>query len=293
MRVRLHNKQAGMLAALIATLLLALPGIAEARPRIDGTPKVSGETTVGKTVTATGYTASGGTTSWSWIRCDGLDLDQDECKPIGGATSSSYTITSADVGKRLRVWVTVRNGRDESTWKVSAPSDVVQEAPKPPPPPPPAEPTPSPTPAPTATPEPTPAPVLAAPVPAGAVLGETVTRTPTMMRPAPTIRIRGRTTPGGAKITLLTVTAPRGARISLTCRGRSCPVKRWAKTSTVTRLLRFERRLATGTKLIIRVTKPGKIGKYSEIVIRSTKAPWRRDRCLDPGSRRPRKCPSV
>ena len=58
-------------------------------------------------------------------------------------------------------------------------------------------------------------------------------------------------------------------------------------------MLRFQRVLANGTKLTIRVTKPGRIGKYTEIVIRANKAPWRRDRCLVPGSSRPRRCPSV
>jgi hypothetical protein len=134
---------------------------------------------------------------------------------------------------------------------------------------------------------------LAPTFPSGAVLGTTKTHKLRMMRPAPVVRIRGRTTPGGARITLLTVKAPRGARISLRCRGRSCPVKRWAHTTAVIHVLRFQRVLAAGTRLTIRVTKPGRIGKYTQIVIRNGKAPTRRDRCLKPGSGKPRRCPSV
>ena len=37
----------------------------------------------------------------------------------------------------------------------------------------------------------------------------------------------------GARITLLTVRAPKGARITLRCRGTSCPAKRWANTAGV------------------------------------------------------------
>ena len=39
--------------------------------------------------------------------------------------------------------------------------------------------------------------------PAGAVLHATARHTLKMMRPAPVIRMRGRATPGGARITLL------------------------------------------------------------------------------------------
>jgi hypothetical protein len=112
-----------------------------------------------------------------------------------------------------------------------------------------------------------------------------------MMRPAPVIRIRGRLSRTGARITLLTVRAPRGARISLRCHGSSCPARRWARATALTRLVRFERNLRAGTKLVIAVTKPGRIGKHTTIVIRGDRAPWRRDRCLRPGTSRRIACP--
>ena len=293
MRVTHGKIQAGLLAAIAAAL--TIPATAAAKPpRITDPPEVTGDTTVGKTVTAGKYDYTGGGEAeafWSWRRCEGVD--EDDCEVIPNTNAPSYRIVAADTGRRLRVFLFVRND-DGEAWALSSPSAEVKPAPKP-------QPSPTPRPSPTPTPEPepspapqpqpvtTPAPTLAPTVPAGAKLPAK----PKMMRPAPLIRIRGRTTPGGARITLLTVSAPRGARISLRCRGRSCPVKKWARATKVTRLLRFERVLAAGTKLTIRVTKRGRIGKYTQIVIRDGRAPWRRDRCVDPGSSRPRRCPSV
>ena len=114
-----------------------------------------------------------------------------------------------------------------------------------------------------------------------------------MMRPAPLVRIRGRLTRSGARITLLTVSAPRGARITVRCLGRGCPAQRIARTASVTRLVRFERALPGGTRLIVTVTKRGRIGKHTTIAIRRGEAPTRRDRCLMPGARKPVACPAV
>ena len=113
-----------------------------------------------------------------------------------------------------------------------------------------------------------------------------------MMSPSALVRIRGVMTRNGVRITLLTVRAPKGARITLRCRGRSCPAKRWANTAAVVRVLRFERRLRAGTRLTVTVTKAGRIGKHTLIVIRKNKAPKRSDRCLYPGARKPVACPA-
>lgn len=106
-----------------------------------------------------------------------------------------------------------------------------------------------------------------------------------LLRPFPVVRIRGRLTPSGALVTLLTVTAPRGTRISLRCRGGNCPARRWALTTVLTHLTQLERRFQAGTQLEIAVTRPGMIGKYTSIVIRRGRPPLRRDGCLYPGSR--------
>ena len=76
-----------------------------------------------------------------------------------------------------------------------------------------------------------------------------------MMAPAPVVRIRGWLTASGARITLLTVRAPRGARIAVRCSGRRCPVRRWARTASLMRVPRFQRSFPAGTRIVISVTK--------------------------------------
>ena len=126
---------------------------------------------------------------------------------------------------------------------------------------------------------------------AGGVLGATASP-PRMLEPFPVVRIKGWLTAQGAQVTLLTVRAPRGVRITVRCRGASCPRARWAHTAALTRLRRFEGALAAGTELQISVTRPGWIGKSTTIVIRRGRAPLRRDRCLFPGKARPQRCPA-
>ena len=58
------------------------------------------------------------------------------------------------------------------------------------------------------------------------------------------------------------------------------------------RVRRFARRiLRPGSVVQVWVTRPGEIGKYTRLRIRSGKRPVRVDRCLMPGSRRPARCP--
>jgi hypothetical protein len=63
--------------------------------------------------------------------------------------------------------------------------------------------------------------------------------------------------------------------------------------ASLTRLWRFERALRAGTRLEVRVTKPGYIGKWTKIVIRRGAAPRRSDRCLYPQTRRVAGCPTA
>jgi hypothetical protein len=279
-------------AALVVGLGALAPAVAQAgAPKITKAPVVAGAAQVSQTLRAEGAVWSGKpepTASWQWIQCDGTVLDEDGCRFVSGATATSYVVRTADLGKRLRVMLTVRN-RDGSAWAISGASGQVAAAPPSP------SPTASPQPTVTATPDP-PAPAqpapLVAPVPAGAVL-PAAAASPQMMRPAPVVRIRGRLSRAGARITLLTVEAPRGAAITVRCVGRDCPARRWARTTVVTRIARFQDDLRAGTRLTISVTKPGRIGKHTTISIRRGKAPLRRDRCLMPGSRTPVRCPAV
>ena len=108
----------------------------------------------------------------------------------------------------------------------------------------------------------------------------------------PIVRIRGRLTADGARVNLLTVRAPRGARIAVKCAGAYCPRQRIAIVAVIVHLRPYERILRAGTRLEIRVTRPSFIGKYTRIVMRQGRPPLRQDRCLMPGSSRPVICPS-
>jgi hypothetical protein len=104
------------------------------------------------------------------------------------------------------------------------------------------------------------------------------------------VRIKGVLTERGASVTLLSVRAPKGVQITVVCRGRDCPVRRYRPAAGVRRLRRFERELRAGTRLELSLTKRGYIGKYTVIVIRRGAAPWRSDRCLAPATERVVRC---
>jgi len=124
----------------------------------------------------------------------------------------------------------------------------------------------------------------------------------TLMQPFPIVRIAGRETRSGVKLTLLTVAAPVSARITVRIQGKHVHTTSQSRVATVgknggsggTSLIsfpRFARSLAAGTVLEIRVTKPGQIGKLTRFVPRRGKLPTRVDRCLS-ASEKPIPCPS-
>ena len=96
----------------------------------------------------------------------------------------------------------------------------------------------------------------------------------------------------GARVTLLSVRAPRGSSVTVTCRGSDCPSRRYTSPASTGRLRPFERELSAGTRLEVRVTKAGFIGKSTVFVIRRQAAPKRTDRCLPPGAKRAVRCPA-
>jgi hypothetical protein len=106
-----------------------------------------------------------------------------------------------------------------------------------------------------------------------------------LLSPFPIVRMSGRIHSSGVSISLLSVRGPRGARITVICRGpgKSCPRRRTTTTTKgATRLRSFERRLRAGTVLRIFVTKAGFVGKYTRFTIRRGKAPQRTDACSRP-----------
>jgi methionine-rich copper-binding protein CopC len=124
---------------------------------------------------------------------------------------------------------------------------------------------------------------------------------PTLLSPFPIVRIAGHLAGRGVQLRLLSALAPVGSHVEVRCSGKACPRKRVSrsararKAGQTTRLVsfpEFEVRIPAGVVIEVRVTKPGRIGKYTRFVISRGKAPRRTDRCLMPGRSKPVACPS-
>ena len=124
-----------------------------------------------------------------------------------------------------------------------------------------------------------------------------------LMQPFPIVRIVGSKTSSGVHLDLLTVQAPVGAQVTVTCHGHGCPTKseghlatasrKRPAAATVTLAFRaFERPLRAGVTLRVLVSKPGEIGKYTRFTIRRHRLPARVDSCLLPSDPNPIACPS-
>jgi hypothetical protein len=111
-----------------ATAVSAATAVVQAAavpPANTSPPTNSGAAQQGQTLTASPGSWSGTqpiSYGYEWRRCDSAG---GSCAAIAGATASSYTLTSADVGSTLRVAVTGSNSAGSAT-AVSAPTAVVQ-----------------------------------------------------------------------------------------------------------------------------------------------------------------------
>jgi hypothetical protein len=244
-------------------------------PKVTGKLVIAGTPQVGETLAAsatwTGDPAP--TATWVWYRCD---RTAGGCTKIAGATTDRYVVAAADVGMQLRVGLRVSNtaGSDEAR---SEPTAAVQAAPQP-----------SPTPTPTPTPEPAATPSHSPPPNAAATQFS-------LLEPFPVVRLRGSLTLTGARINVFTVRVPAHVLVSVRCRGSSCPSSRLARRVSAPRtirLSRFERQLRAGTRLTVKVTRRGRIGKWSTFVIRRGAAPRRSDLCAYPHAGAPAPCPT-
>jgi hypothetical protein len=132
-----------------------------------------------------------------------------------------------------------------------------------------------------ATPEPTPIPNL------GAVLGAS-RKNPRVLKPFPVVRMRGRLTVDGARVTLFSVRAPKGVRIVVTCAGPGCPKHPWTRAAsrTLTRIGAFERALPHGMRLTVTISRKGYVGKRTQFLIRRGAPPLRTDVCLSAAGKR-------
>jgi hypothetical protein len=115
------------------------------------------------------------------------------------------------------------------------------------------------------------------------------------LSPFPVVRLGGRITGRGVRVQLLTIFGPRGARIAVRCRGGGCPRRLTrrvvpAKGPRLVRVRVLRHTLRPGSRVEIRVTKPGFTGKYTRFLVRSHGAPRRSDRCLPPGATSPQPC---
>ena len=99
--------------------------------------------------------------------------------------------------------------------------------------------------------------------------------------------LRAQPTAGGIEVLALSVTAPRRSRVAVSCsRGCSREVKR-ARSTVNFRRIRGSN-LSAGSRIVIRVTRRRSIGSY--IAYRIQRGNFKKiERCLNPGSRKPRK----
>lgn len=113
----------GAVAGAAALALVAMTGAGTAArqvaPANTTQPAISGNATIGSTLTATQGAWSGSPTSFTfqWVRCpaSGGLPDGSDCAVIGGATTQAYVASVADAGSRLRVRVTASNADGSAT----------------------------------------------------------------------------------------------------------------------------------------------------------------------------------
>jgi hypothetical protein len=98
---------------------------------------------------------------------------------------------------------------------------------------------------------------------------------------------------GGARLTAVVIRAPRRARVAIGCRGVCCPYRARRMRVGASRLLRLrslERYLPAGSRIVLSITQPKRIGKRVTYRIRRGRPPLRWDGCLVPGQGRALRC---
>jgi hypothetical protein len=298
---------AGLAAALVFVLAHGSPARAQRgdSPRVYEAGHINGgPLQPGTTLTASGgsWGPSGVRARWEWFACPENARSWSSCYQRA-FYDDTYTIQPGDVGLYIVLNLYAYRGSPQppGSWRRAERFTITPRPVS-------AVPTPAPTPTPRATPTPTPTPtpiptppppatfdVPATPVPTSGEVLEETSRHRRIIRPFPVVRMRGVLTTRGAKVTLFSVKAPRRAKISVRCRGRSCPAHRWSRSHSqrkrkLTRMGRFERSLRSGVRLTVSVTRRGYMGKRTTFVIRRGSPPRRVDHCLS-SKHRVTKCP--
>jgi hypothetical protein len=141
---------------------------------------------------------------------------------------------------------------------------------------------------------PTVPPTITTPPPPGAV------PTLPLLTPFPIVRIVGRSTARGAKVSRMTVRARVGTYVVSRCVGSAarCPYKqRISRVPGIKGRIRtvhvrgFERSFRAGVLLRVYVVDAGRTGKFTSFRIRSGHAPRRNDGCVADIVLRPVSCP--
>lgn len=125
-----------------------------------------------------------------------------------------------------------------------------------------------------------------------------------LLTPFPIVRVSGLVRRHGIRLRVLSVSAPLGSTVSVSCKGRGCPFRRKSRYVTAdsraatlpgAKLVRLSglgrRLLRTGATMQVFVTRLGEVGKYTRLKVRKGKLPARVDRCLIPDSKQPVVCP--
>ena len=250
-------------------------------------PVIVGDPTPGFELTASPgrWTPASATATYDWLRCDGAGVN---CLPVAGSCERNYTVRDADLAHTLRARLTVNEPGQPRTFAVSPPTAVVLIKPYS---------IPTPGDAGTTCVEVTPTGPGEGTFTSGGQTGPGTTPAPdtslAFIDPFPVVRIAGRFKGRRTKLTRVTVTAPRGTRIRVACKGRGCPYRRKAIAVRLVRVRALQRTYRPRATIEIRVTQPRRIGKYTRLRTRRGKAPVRLDRCLMPGKTRPVKCPKA
>jgi hypothetical protein len=280
-----RRRWSGALTAVLA-LGLAVGATAAFAAAVTQAPRISGDPVPDSQLTAEGgsWTPAGATATFDWLRCDDAGAS---CVGITGACGRKYTVRKADIGHRLRVRLTVTESNGNAATGRSEPTEVV-EAPL------------------YVIPSDTEADTCVHVVPTGPGEGTFTSGTQTgggskppagsrlsFIRPFPVIRIAGRFQGKKTRLTRVTVRTPRGTRIRIRCSGSGCPFKRRAVAARMIGLRSLQRTYRPKATIEIRVTKAGKIGKYTRVRMRRGKAPVRLDRCVMPGRTKPVRCPAA
>jgi acid phosphatase type 7 len=107
--------------------------VAGAPPRNTGLPVISGTTQVGQTLSATKGSWAGTTPmnfNYQWRRCDGSG---GACADLSGATSTTYTTKTEDLGTTLRFHVTATNSLGTAAADSAATAPITNVPTTPPP----------------------------------------------------------------------------------------------------------------------------------------------------------------